>query len=376
MLKIYTAIFCLLFFKLSAQTYFTPQLDKNSDVPLAEYELGIATYFNTNVENEYKRQEYYLTFDDFGLRKDKPVKELTIDTNTDGTIEYYYQFNQDGTIALFKNYVDNDNRSYEYFENLIVIKQEPLVKYKDGLFTTSIDSVFFDHNRRIVKELCSFVFHGTGGVDTFRKVVEYQFSKSNQLEKKYYYSVRKRPGYSKDFIDGKEIFYENYKDSIVEKGYYAKEQKTELKDRADEKKGLISKSVYYLNNSNIVERVKVFYSNSSSDVKYDFTINYDKLGRVANYQDRDKESCSFGYDKNDKINQIKRKNKKEPEVVINYIYDNNGRFIYSQKKGEEEKINPRHFTYEKFGNWETETWDTVIKGVKLTTLITRKISYY
>jgi len=154
-----------------------------------------------------------------------------------------------------------------------------------------------------------------------------------------------------------------------------KNKKTELKDRTDEKK-LMSKSVYYLNNSNIVDRVKVFYSNSSSDVKYDFTINYDKSGRVTNYQDRDKESCSFGYDKNGKINQIKRKNKKEPEVVINYIYDNNGRFIYSQKKGEKEKIRPRYFTYEKFGNWETESWDTFFNGKKYTNLITRKISYY
>lgn len=374
MQKKYNVIFCLLFFKLCAQTSFTPQLEKIYDIPQETYQASIGQFFKNNIANEYKELQYNITTSDFGLKKDRPVKDLSIDTNKDGKPEYFYQFNQDGTISHLDDYVDNHKRSYTYVDNMIVIKDEPITLYKNHVSFTSIDSVFFDHNKNIVKELYLSKIHDMAERDNFKKVVEYQFSNTNQLEKKYYYSNKKGNGNSPDFTEVREIYYNNCKDSIVEKEYYTCGQKLQVIRNIDKNNNFSSKSIYYLNDSNIVNRIKIFYRNL--DLRHDFFIDYDKSGRIISYKDRDQESGYFEYNKDGRISQIKNTYGKEPPRIFDYTYDKNGRYLFCKKKGDKEQNNPRFFTYEEFGNWATVTWETDYGGVKYTNLITRTISYY
>ncbi|RKR10782.1 hypothetical protein C8C83_2469 [Flavobacterium sp. 90] len=359
-------IIILISFKITAQISEAPGLALPLNNPKNRYQELVNTYLNPNRNSEFNYNNYSFNNTDFDLKKEKIVKKLSIDNNSDGINEYHLSFNPKGKIVLCEDLLRNYTMTYEYFENLIIVtKTDRNSNYKNIVQSAEIDSIFFDKNENIIKHSFTMKVSEKFGKNYKRIVVENQFSKDNKLEKKYYNSI--------DHInipleEVRETVYQNYKDSIVEKDYYIYRNKLSASDTISYKNNFASKSVYYLNQNNKISRITNFGQDLS--LNREVFINYDEFGNITEFLSSRGSSGYFKYNSKGNISSIRQTLGQNEDFQYDCIYDNHDRFISAETDGKKIKEFERNYTYDKYGNWVTLTF------INNDSTTTRTITYY
>lgn len=364
-MKFTLVIIILISFKISAQISEVPGLGLPQDIPQHIHQELVNTYLNPNRNNGFSKTNYSFESTDFDLKKDKIVKKLSIDNNSDGLNEYHLNFDEKGKIVLCEDLFRNYTVAYQYFDNLVIVTKSQRSSNRNNTLTpTEIDSVFFDQNKNIKKH--SHLLNVAGKTSTrYRKiVVENQFSKDNKLEKKYYNEI---DHLFSPIEQAQETIYENYKDSIIEKTYDIRENKLSESTNITNQNNWKSKSVYYLNQSGEIYRIKIFIPGLPNT---DVFINTDQWGRITEFVNKKGASGYFKYNDRGKISSARETLGSNEYLKFDYIYDSHDRFISAATNGEKVKEYERNYTYDKFGNWITMTF------INNNNTTTRTISYY
>jgi hypothetical protein len=350
-MKITLVIIILISFKISAQISEVPGLGVPQDIPQHIYQELVNTYLNPNRNNGFSKNNYSFESTDFDLKKDKIVKKLSIDNNSDGLNEYHLNFDEKGKILLCEDLFRNYTVAYQYFENLVIVtKNQRSSNRNNTVISIEIDSVFFDQNKNIKKHSHLLKESEETSKRYRRIVVENQFSKDNKLEKKYYNEI---DHLFSPIEQVQETIYENYKDSIIEKTYGIRGNKLSESKNITNENNWKSKSVYYLNQNDQIYQIKIFLHGLPN---IDVFINTDESGRITEFVNTKGESGYFKYNDRGKISYARETLGSNEYLKFDYIYDSHDRFISAETNGEKIKEYERNYTYDKFGNWITMTF--------------------
>ncbi|MCD0469914.1 hypothetical protein [Flavobacterium sp. JAS] len=364
-MKITLVIIILISFKISAQISEVPGLGLPQDIPRDSYQELVNTYLNPNRNNGFSKNNYSFDNTDFDLKKDKIVKKLSIDNNSDGLNEYHLNFDKKGKIVLCEDLFRNYTVAYQYLENIVIVtKSQRSSNRNNTVISIEIDSVFFDQNKNIKKH--SYILKEAEKPGTrYRKiVVENQFSKDNKLEKKYYNEI---DHLFSPIEQVQETVYENYKDSIIEKAYNIRGDKLSESKNITNENNFNSRSVYYLGQNDKIYRIKIFLQGLPST---DVFINTDESGRITEFVNPKGTSGYFKYNNKGKISSIRETLGSNEYFKYDCIYDGHDRFTSAETNGEKIKEFERNYTYDKYGNWITMTF------INNNNTTTRTISYY
>ncbi len=357
-------ILALISLKMSAQISEAPGLGLPLDIPEDSYQELVRTYLNPNRNNGFYKNNYSFESADFDLKKGRPVKQLSIDNNSDGINEYHLAFNADGRIERCENKLRNSTMIYQYLKNLIVVtKSNRSSNYKNIVSSAETDSIFFDGSRNIIKHSSTLKADEKFGGGYRRMVVENQFSKEGMLEKKYYRSI---DHLNTPLEEIGETVYENYRDSIVERYYLI--MGSRLSATRTSKENFASKSVYFLDKGGRVFRIAVFSQDGSLDLEV--SVKHNDAGRITELVSSRGASGYFKYNGDGTIASIREMLEKNEYFKYECIYDSHGRFASAVDNGEEVKGFERIYTYDRYGNWDTLTFPN--NG----NVTTRTITYY
>ncbi|MFH6989311.1 hypothetical protein ACHRVW_16345 [Flavobacterium collinsii] len=357
-------IFALISLKISAQISEAPGLGLPLDIPEDSYQELVHTYLNPNRNNGFSKNNYSFKSADFDLKKDKPVKQVSIDNNSDGINEYHLIFNANGRIERCENKLRNSTMIYQYLENLIVVvKSDRNSNYGNIASSIETDSIFFDGIGNIIKHSSTLEMDKKFGMGYRRMVVENQFSKENRLEKKYYRSINHL---NTPLEEIGETVYENYRDSIVERYYSIMGDKLSVNHTS--KQHFISRSVFYLDKDSRIFKTAEFRNDGSLD--REVSIKYNDWGRITELVSSRGASGYFKYNDDGTIAAIREMLGQNEYFKYNCIYDSHSRFASAVDNGEDVKEFERIYTYDRYGNWDTLTFPN--NG----NVTTRTISYY
>ncbi len=263
--------------------------------------------------DSYTLNYQQFTLEDFDLKKDKAVKNVSYYLNEDKVIGYYLEFDTDGRITKLDDFVNNTIKLYSYTTETVVVR-----KYlkKDNNRISAIDSVYYDDKNNIIKKCSSYYNEFNTVVE--KNVEQCEYDDKNRLIKKYHYQF----DYKKNDLLTLRLAcdYEYSDNKIIErkfsgwKTYSGMEFKRDLSVFKD-----FSEKVFYINLKGQIVKIEDKFKDK---ITYTSSVTYDKNDRIISLiHDNETWNSSYKYDAKNIIEITNNENNSK------IMYDTNGNAI-------------------------------------------------
>ena len=150
-MKNYLLLMCFVSLNLSAQVTRIGAPGRNYwNWPEAQYTDMVNRWLNPNRNTQFSDNRHAFELEDFDLKKDKAIKSVSIDMNSDALKEYVLHFDQQGRITLIEDFVENAKTTIVYLQNLTILNKI-FTREKNQFFSVLSDSIAYDKSRNVIR---------------------------------------------------------------------------------------------------------------------------------------------------------------------------------------------------------------------------------
>lgn len=369
-------LICLISLKLSAQVTRMGTPGRNYwNWPEGQYAGMVNRWLNPNRNTQFSENAYAFDLEDFDLRKDRAVKSVSIDMNTDALAEYALNFDRQGRIILIEDYVENAKTIVEYRTDLTILTKT-YTRGKNEIFSVFSDSISYGKNRNVIRHSYMRKDSETYGGGFIYALLENRYADSGQLKEKYYYykSAGLNSAITEETVN--ETFYQYGKDSITAKLYSVSARNgLPAKRNIASPKTLLRTTISYLDSSGSIH--KILNLDANPILNEQLLLKYSSFGRISELAIVNRKiSEHYTYDSSGRILSYREDYPTGENGSYKCEYDSRGRFAAMLSKDEKSKVLPRTYTYDQYGNWTAVISESYLKDQTFQKKSSRTILYY